>query len=274
MGVRPGDVNQRDASEVPERAFRLLPSAAGGARKEDGIENPLTHARIGLVGSGEFTPAMAEIDRELLASIGPNPHVVILPTAAAGEDPEDWAYRGVEHFARLGARSVGLMVLEREHAADPVHVAEVERADLVYFSGGKPARLLAAIEASPLYEGMLRARIRGAWIVGASAGAMVLGDWTLVHTAEDPHGTPTQWTIALGVLQGTAVVPHFDAWSAGPVLAKEIAPQCRVFGIDEETALLLDETEAHVSGRGCVTIYDAGRVTRCASGERFRLTPV
>ena len=118
----------------------------------------LAHARIGLVGSGEFTPAMADIDREILRSLPSHPRVVILPTAAAGENPEEWAYRGVEHFTRLGARSVGLMVLDWSHAEDPANVAEVETADLVYFSGGKPARLLAALEGSPLWRGVLLAR--------------------------------------------------------------------------------------------------------------------
>ncbi|MGH2828858.1 MAG: Type 1 glutamine amidotransferase-like domain-containing protein [Actinomycetota bacterium] len=219
-----------------------------------------------MVGSGEFTPAMVDIDREVLRTIGPSPRVVILPTAAGGEDPEDWAYRGVEHFTRLGAQSVGLMVLERMHAEDPVHVSEVARADVVYFSGGKPARLLAAIEASPLFEAILVARQRGAWILGASAGAMVLGDWTLVHTAEDPHGTPTIWTIGLGMLQGTAVVPHYDMWMEAPALAAEMATQCTVFGIDEDTALLMEDSGFRVRGRGGVVVWTAAGPSRHADG--------
>src|SRR5438094_870952 len=134
------------------------------------MDAPLAHARIGLVGSGEFTAAMEEIDREILATLPAHPRVVILPTAAAGEDPMDWAYRGVEHFTRLGARSAALMVLNWSHAEDPEHVAEVERADLVYLSGGKPARLLSALEGSPLWMGVLLARRNGGWIVGSSAG--------------------------------------------------------------------------------------------------------
>ncbi|MHB8513592.1 MAG: Type 1 glutamine amidotransferase-like domain-containing protein [Actinomycetota bacterium] len=233
------------------------------------IDSPLAHARVGLVGSGEFTEAMLEIDQEILHSIGPKPRVVILPTAAGGEDPEDWAYRGVEHFAKLGAQSVGLMVLDRLGAEDPVHIAEVERADVVYFSGGKPARLLAAIEESPLFDAMLRARANGAWIVGASAGAMVLGDWTLVHTAQDPHGTPTIWTLGLGLLQGLAVVPHYDMWMEAPELAAEIATQCTVVGIDEDSAVLLHENEARVRGRGGAVVWSESGAKRFRDRERL-----
>ena len=235
------------------------------------MEDALAHARIGLVGSGEFTPAMADIDREILRSLPPHPRVVILPTAAAGENPEDWAFRGVEHFTRLGARSVGLMVLNWSHAEDPANVAEVENADLVYLSGGKPARLLAALEGSPLWRGVLLARQKGGWIVGASAGAMVLGDWTLVHRPEDGHGTPTQWTIGLGILQGMAVVPHYDLWVEAGALAAEIASSCTVFGVAEDSAVLLDEGHGRALGaeRSCVRTAEATRWL--SPGERFEL---
>jgi cyanophycinase len=233
----------------------------------------LAHARIALVGSGEFTPAMADIDREILRTLPSHPRVVILPTAAAGENPEEWAYRGVEHFTRLGARSVGLMVLDWSHAEDPANVAEVETADLVYFSGGKPARLLAALEGSPLWRGVLLARQRGGWITGASAGAIVLGDWALVHTAEDPHGTPTVWTIGLGILQGMAVVPHFDRWVEANDLAAEIAASCTVLGIAEDSAILLDERHGRALGasRSCVRTSEAERWLE--PGDRFELSP-
>lgn len=228
--------------------------------------------RIGLVGSGEFTPAMADIDREILSTIGPSPSVVILPTAAGGEDPQEWALRGVDHFWRLGARSVGLMVLDRSHAEDPGNVEVIERADLVYISGGKTARLLDALEGSPLWNGFLRARAQGAWLVGSSAGAMALGDWALVHRPEDGHGTPTLWTPGLGMTQGLAVVPHFDAWSEAQDLVRALGGACDVAGIDEDTALLLDGGRAHVAGRGVVRLFRGeDEVAVARSGETVPL---
>lgn len=235
------------------------------------MHDPLRHSRIGLVGSGEFTPAMADIDREILASIGESPNVVILPTAAAGEDPQDWALRGVEHFWRLGARSVGLMVLERAHAEDPDNVAVIERADLLYISGGKTARLLDALEGSPLWLGFLQARANGAWLVGSSAGAMALADWSLVHRPEDGHGTPTLWMPGLGMLQGYAVVPHYDRWDEAEELTRQIADSCTVFGIDEDTALLMQDGSCAVAGAGCVRLITGADETVFEAGVRFEL---
>ena len=235
------------------------------------MEPAIQHSRIGLVGSGEFTNTMTEIDREILASIGSAPNVVVLPTAAAGEDPEDWALRGVEHFVRLGARSVALMVLVREHAEDPENVRVIEQADLLYISGGKTARLLDALEGSPLWRGFLVARQAGAWLVGSSAGAMALGDWALVHRPEDGHGTPTLWMPGLGMLQGYAVVPHFDRWTEGPGLVDEIKSACSVFGIDEDTAVLLDEGHGRVAGKGNARLFAEDGERAYASGERFTI---
>jgi len=235
------------------------------------MEEPLQHTRIGLVGSGEFTSAMTDIDREILATIGPAPTVVVLPTAAAGEDPEDWALRGVDHFVRLGARSVALMVLAREHAEDPENVRVIEQADLLYISGGKTARLLDALEGSPLWRGFLLARQAGAWLVGSSAGAMALGDWALVHRPEDGHGTPTLWMPGLGMLQGYAVVPHFDRWTESRGLVQEIEAACRVFGIDEDTAVLLDEGHGRVAGRGSARLFGEGSEQVYDAGARFSL---
>ncbi len=235
------------------------------------MNDPNRHSRIGLVGSGEFTPAMADIDRTVLSSIGPAPNVVVLPTAAAGEDPQDWAMRGVAHFLRLGARSVALMVLERAHAEDPENVEVIRRADLLYISGGKTARLLEALEGSALWHGFLLARQAGAWLVGSSAGAMALGDWSLIHRPEDGHGTPTLWMPGLGMLQGYAVVPHYDRWPEADTLTRAIIASCTVFGIDEDTALLLDSGTATVAGRGQARVLTHDRERSFASGAAFSL---
>src|SRR2546426_18013 len=114
-------------SSIARRARRAQRRAHGWVRRARAskrtakVRDPLGNSRVGLVGSGEFTAAMAEIDRTILGKIGGAPHVVILPTAAAGENPRSWAVRGIEHFEALGARSVALMVLDREDAENPAH---------------------------------------------------------------------------------------------------------------------------------------------------------
>jgi cyanophycinase len=72
---------------------------------------------IALVGSGEFTPAMVEVDRGLLAATGRDrPRVAIVPTASwpDGESVfQRWAAQGEVHFAALRAEPVPILIRDR-----------------------------------------------------------------------------------------------------------------------------------------------------------------
>ena len=58
------------------------------------------------LGGSEFTEVHAGLDRELLAETGVE-EVVLLPTAAAYEEPDRVAKQAEEHFRRAGRPPVG-----------------------------------------------------------------------------------------------------------------------------------------------------------------------
>ena len=60
---------------------------------------------IALIGGNEFRPDCEPMDRALLARLAAEPIVVILPTAAAHENPRLAADNDVRYFRRLSARS-------------------------------------------------------------------------------------------------------------------------------------------------------------------------
>src|SRR6267142_1485826 len=106
-----------------------------------------------LAGSGEFTPAMNEIDRELLATLRPRARVAIVPTAAGLEDtPDAWIAKGIAHFRALGAEPVGVRVLNKEDARDPRWREAVADIDWAYFSGGNPGHLVETLQGSPFWS--------------------------------------------------------------------------------------------------------------------------
>lgn len=210
-----------------------------------------------LAGSGEFTTAMDEVDRELLARCGARPRVAIVPTAAGREDtPPRWAAMGVAHFAALGAAATAVMVLGRDDAHDPRWVEEVEGADWIYFSGGDPGHLMDTLAGSPFWAAVLARHAAGAILAGSSAGAMMLGESTFVPLARGADGFPTTMIVrpAMRLVPGVIVAPHFDIlpeplvrhWS-GLVPAGH-----RLLGIDEDTALVGVDGRWAVHGRGKV----------------------
>lgn len=171
---------------------------------------------LALVGAGEFQPSMREIDAELLTQAGGR-RVAILPTASAPDGPgvpERWAAMGVEHFAGLGAQAEAVMALDRAGCQAPAHVEAVRRADLVYFSGGKPDYLLKALRETPLWQAVEAVLERGGVLAGCSAGAMILGGWI-------PGRSSTlrlTWQPAFGLVPGVVIIPHYDEiprWMTG-----------------------------------------------------------
>jgi cyanophycinase len=230
---------------------------------------------IALVGSGEFTPALEAIDRELLLATGRSrPRVALLPTASI-PDGEGvflrWAEMGRQHFSALGAEVEPVLVRDRQAANDPAAVQAIGEADLVYLSGGRPDFLYEALAGTAVERAIHDAHARGAVIVGCSAGAMVLADRRLRLQRRVPF--PPSWQPAFGLVPQTAVAPHYDALPETLMLLFILAAPrgSVVLGIDEETALVGRDGSWQVQGRGRVTVWRGRRRTRHHDGDSFRL---
>ena len=233
-----------------------------------------TAGPIALVGSGEFTPAMADVDRLLLE--GRPRRAVFLPTAAGREGPERvdyWVRLGRGHYQALGVEPVPLLVLDRLSAEDPALAAEVEGAGLIYLSGGDPGFLAASLAGSRVFDAILAAWAAGAALAGCSAGACALTELTF-----DVH-PPHLRRPGLAVVPGLVVLPHFDAiegWRPGIVerWLAELEPGQILVGIDERTALVGGPRRFQVHGAGAAWVVDATGRHRYPAGAEidFSLT--
>lgn len=228
---------------------------------------------IALVGSGEFTPAMAEVDRGLLAATGRDrPRVAIVP-AASWPDGEAvflrWAAMGEAHFAALGAEPVPVLIRDRASADDPVASAAISGADLVYFSGGKPGHLLEVLRDSAAGAALREAHARGKVIAGCSAGAMVLGGHQLRVGGRRFLQPPFGWQDGLGLVPRLVILPHYDAIPETLVAPLVLAaPEgALVVGIDETTALVGRDGSWQVQGSGRVTVWRGTRRERHRAGS-------
>ena len=232
---------------------------------------------IALVGSGEFTAAMIEVDLALLAATGcDRPRVAIVP-AASWPDGEDvfrrWATQGETHFAALGAEPVPVLIRDPASADDPEAAAAISSADLVYLSGGKPGHLLDVLRDTAAGAALREAHARGSVIAGCSAGAMVLGGHQLRVGGLRFLQPPLSWQDSLGLVPHLVVVPHYDAVPETLVAPLVLAaPEgALVVGIDEETALVGRDGGWEVQGRGRVTVWRGSRRERHRAGARVSL---
>jgi cyanophycinase len=231
---------------------------------------------VALVGSGEFLPAMDQVDAGLLAGTGrARPRVAILPTASYPDGSavfEHWAAMGVDHFSRLGADVEPVLVRDRADADDEVHVQAIGEADMVYLSGGKPGYLSSILDGTAVGRAIVDAHLRGAVLAGCSAGAMVL---TGRHFDMRRRRLvwPLAWRAGLGIVPNASVVPHYDAWpeAFSALLAIQAPRGVAVLGIDEETVALGRDGSWQVHGRARVTVWRGRRRERYRSGDVFKL---
>ena len=231
---------------------------------------------IALVGSGEFLPAMSEIDAALLAATGRDrPRVAILPTASwpDGEDVfRRWAAMGAEHFAGLGAEVEPVLVRDRFDADDDAYAQAIGEADLIYLSGGKPGHVSGSLVGTAVGAALVAAHARGATIAGCSAGAMTIAGRHWDMRAKRLFW-PLRWRSGLGLVAGATVIPHYDAFpeAFAAMIVLQAPHDLATIGIDEETAIVGNDGAWQVQGRGRATVWHGRHRERYRAGEAFRV---
>jgi len=221
--------------------------------------------QIALVGGDEFRTGCEDMDREIMRASGQDPaKVVVIPTAAV-TGPAKAANDGATHFGALGGDSSQLMLLERGHAEDPDFFAPATLADVVYFTGGSPERLLETVVDSPFLKAVLESVERGSVLAGSSAGAMVMGSMMRRPSADG-------WVDALGLVPGVAILPHHERRDQAETSLelKESAPSGLTFlGIDARTGCLGTPGNWLVVGSGRVTVYQGSEWQIFNSGDKL-----
>lgn len=219
---------------------------------------------LALVGSGEYTDAMLDVDRSLLA--GRPATYVQIPTAAAPEGEQRLAYwvdLGRRHADRLGVTAVPLVVTDRAGADDPQVARRVAGAGLIYLSGGSPGFLADTLRDTALWRGIEAAWQAGAALAGCSAGAMAMSSW--VPNVRHPT---RPGTAGLGLLPQLRVIPHFDMF-LGRV--PDLALRAFLRPIDGVTTVGIDEDTALVGGPESFIVHGRQSAWLLGNGRRQRL---
>jgi cyanophycinase len=232
--------------------------------------------RFLLLGSGEFEPWSAEVEARALEGAVGDGSVAILPTASASEGDhvfDRWGQMGLDHYAATGVPAAVIPVKTREDALRDDLADRVERASMIYFSGGKPTRLADILRDTPLFAAIRRAIDRGAVYAGCSAGAMV------ASRARDADGRRgTSWLFGLGLVSHVSFGVHWDRTARVPGvqwwLTSRLPDDTWFVGIDERTAVLGDGARWEVHGQRTVTVRRDGDPVRFVAGQTFATLPV
>ena len=216
-------------------------------------------------GGDEFKPGNEEQDRILARGVGRGPAFVV-PTAAARQGPEQAVAHAMAWFERFDLELQALPVLKRTDANSRELAEAAGEGGLFYLVGGDPGLVVQVLEGTRVWTSMFQAWQRGAALAGSSAGAMALCSHTLIR-AGWPDRTQRRPAGALGLVPGTAVLPHYDTFGHRWVdSARGALPGALLLGLDERTAAVWQDDEWTAAGPGAVTVIQRGRSDRFTSG--------
>jgi cyanophycinase len=233
-----------------------------------------TWGPLALVGGDELKPGNEPQD-EVLARVAGDGPAFVLATAAGRQRPEVAVANAVRWFASLGLAVEELPATGRSDAKDSANAARARLGRFFYLVGGDPGLVPKTLAGTPLWEAIAEAWRTGAALAGSSAGAMALGEWTLVRERM-PGDDRRRYLPALGLVPRLAVLPHFETFGHRWVeSAERAAPRgdLVLLGVDERTAALHVDGAWRALGDGGVTVIVGGERRRFASGEPIEGVP-
>ncbi len=232
-----------------------------------------------MLASGDATaPAVAE--RFIQAAGGPDARLVVVATAEREPPSEDEALGWLK---AAGARNVQLAyACDRSEALRPAMLKLFSEAQGIWFTGGRPYRLVDAYldsEAEKLFHNVLE---RGGVIGGTDAGARIQAS-SLVRGSplESSEIAAEGYENGFGFFRDVAIEDHFGEPQRYDAMArlKRGRPGLIGLGIGADTALVVHGNQLEVLGPHEVAIFDHRDAPRDAqagyellhAGERYDL---
>ena len=191
----------------------------------------------------------------------------IVVCSSPSEAPKEKARTYEKLFRKLGVEEVVQAAVEsRQEAESPELLEAVERATVVFFTGGDQLRLTALMAGTDFCE-RIRERLygEGLMVAGTSAGAAAMSSVMIIGGKNEGTVRRDDVELApgLGYWRDTVVDTHFNQRGRPNRLLTIFAhnPQVLAVGIDENTAIdVVPGDHFTVLGEGAVMVFH-GRVT-------------
>jgi cyanophycinase len=228
------------------------------------------------LGSGEFEPWTAEVDRRLLQRADGDGRVLVVPAASAAEGDEvfdSWADKGLAHYERTGVPAAVAPIKTRQDAEREDVVEMLASASMVFFSGGNPWYLAETLRGTAFCRTLYERLDDGLAYAGCSAGVACLTETTYDSDTDDPQEI---WKPGLGYVRRTLFGPHWDVldnWVPGAreMIAASVPEGGTLVAIDEDTAMVGDGRAWEVVGRQGVHVLRDGAWSEHSTGAAFEL---
>jgi cyanophycinase-like exopeptidase len=248
-----------------------------------------------IMGSGETSPTMSKVHRDLLDRLGPGPVVMLDTPFGFQENADDISAKAVAYFKESVRRELVVASFRAAEGVDPLAyertLARLREAVYVFAGPGSPSYALAQWSASQVPAVLAQKLRAGGCVTFASAAACTLGPFALPVYEIYKVGGGVAWLEGMNLMAEAGlpavVVPHFNNAEGGnhdtrycymgerrlSLLEAMLPDDVFILGVDEHTACILDldAGTATVAGIGSVTVRRQGRMTPLATGTTLSI---
>jgi cyanophycinase len=216
------------------------------------------HGALVIGGGGPLSEAIWR--RFIALAGGPEAAIVVIPTASSLETFSD-EWPTVKRLRALGCKNVTILHTRDRRVADTEEfVTPLRRARGVWISGGKQWKLVATYFGTLTQRALFEVLQRGGVVGGTSAGATIQG---AVATFPGRIGQDEDlYAPGFGFLPQVAIDQHLLARQRENDLIGVVQehPEWLGIGIDERTAVVVQDDCLDVMGESKVAIYDPLRM--------------
>ncbi len=253
-----------------------------------------------IMGSGETSPTMVKMHRQLLGRLGSPPVRAVLLTTPFGfqMNASDVAAKAVEYFRASVNAELGVADIRSSADADTVRnetmLARLGDARYVFAGPGSPSYALRQWTGTVVPQLLADKLSVGGAVTFASAAALTLGVATVPVYEIYKVGADPYWLEGLDLLAATglhaAVIPHYNNAEGGnhdtrycylgehrlAAMERALPEDAFVLGVDEHTAVVMDleAGDATTAGLGVVTVRSQGRSTEIPSGTTIAISEI
>lgn len=224
-----------------------------------------------IIGGAEDKEGECTILREFVRRAGGTKARIVIMTAAT-ELPREVGENYIRIFERLGAEDARIIDTEtREDASSSTALEAIEKATGVFFTGGDQARITDILKDTEIDTKIHERFQAGIVIGGTSAGAAVMPDVMIVEGDSETNARMEIVDLGpgMGFLPGVVIDQHFSQRGRLGRLIAALAQQPAVlgFGIDENTAMVVNDNQFEVIGEGSITVVDDSNATHTNVNE-------
>lgn len=223
------------------------------------------HRQLVIIGGAEDRKDECKVLREFVRLAGGLQANIVVMTAAT-DLPREVGDDYIRAFERLGVEAIRIVdTVTRADASSSSALEAIRDATGIFFTGGDQARITEALKDTELDKLIHQRLAEGVVIGGTSAGAAVMPDMMITEGDADTHPRVevVEMSPGMGFLPGVVIDQHFAQRGRLGRLISAVSqqPVNLGFGIDEDTAMVVDGDEFEVVGQGAVTVIDVSNLS-------------